>query len=136
VNILVDATVWSAALRRKSGEPDACVAELTSLIAEGRVVMLGAIRQEILSGVKVQEQFRELRNRLRAFEDLELDATDYENAAACYNECRGKGIQGSNADFLLCAVSLRRDLPIFSNDGDFEHYARAIGVTLHRGRAA
>lgn len=135
MNVLVDATVWSAALRRKSGDPDPCVAELVALIAEGRVVMLGAIRQEILSGVKLKEQFRELRDRLRAFEDLEVGTIDYENAAACYNECRDKGIQGSNADFLLCAVSLRRDLPIFSDDGDFEHYARAIGVKLHRARA-
>jgi len=95
--------------------------------------MLGAIRQEILSGVNLKEQFRELRNRLRAFEDL--DTVDYENAAACYNECRGKGIQGSNADFLLCAVSLRRDLPNFSDDGDFDHYSKAIGVKLHRSRA-
>lgn len=135
MNVLVDATVWSAALRRKSGQPEPCVAELTALIGEGRVVMLGAIRQEILSGVKLKEQFRELRNRLRAFEDLDLDTVDYENAAACYNECRGKGIQGSNADFLLCAVSLRRDLPIFCDDGDFDHYSKAIGVKLHRSRA-
>lgn len=134
MNVLVDATVWSAALRRKSGQPEPCVAELTALIGEGRVVMLGAIRQEILSGVKLKEQFRELRNRLRAFEDLGVDTVDYENAAACYNECRGKGIQGSDTDFLLCAVSLRRDLPIFSDDGDFDHYARAIGVKLHRSR--
>jgi predicted nucleic acid-binding protein len=85
--------------------------------------------------VTLKEQFRELRDRLRAFEDLELDTIDYENAAACCNECRGKGIQGSNADFLLCAASLRRDLPIFSNDGDFEHYSKAIGVRLHHTRA-
>lgn len=110
------------------------MAELTALIGEGRVVMLGAIRQEILSRVKLKEQFRELRNRLRAFEDLGVDTVDYENAAACYNECRGKGIQGSDTDFLLCAVSLRRDLPIFSDDGHFDHYARAIGVKLHRSR--
>ena len=46
-----------------------------------------------------------------------LDHIDYENAAACFNECRANGIQGADTDFLLCVASLRRDLPIFSEDG-------------------
>ena len=129
--MIVDTTAWSAALRRTAAPPGAAVKELTSLINEGRVVLLGAIRQELLSGVRTKEQFTKLRNRLRAFEDHPLDHLDYENAGACFNECRAKGVQGGSTDFLLCAAALRRNLPIFTDDGDFRHYQRVLGVKLH-----
>jgi predicted nucleic acid-binding protein len=135
LNVIVDTTAWSVALRRAGAPPGGTVQELTTLINEGRVVMVGAIRQELLSGVRAREQFRKLRDRLRAFEDLPLDHVDYENAGACFNECRAKGVQGGDTDFLLCAAGLRRDLPIFTADGDFQHYQRVLGVKLHRVRA-
>jgi hypothetical protein len=134
LNVIVDTTAWSAALRRAVAPPGATVQELTSLINEGRVVMVGAIRQELLSGVRAKDQFRKLRDRLRAFQDLALDHVDYENAGACFNECRAKGVQGGDTDFLLCATGLRRDLPIFTEDEDFQHYQRVLGVKLHRVR--
>lgn len=131
MNVIVDTTAWSAALRREAGPPGATARELGALISEGRVELLGAVRQEVLSGVRVREQFRKLRDRLRAFEDLAVSRVDYENAGACFNECRGRGVQGSNTDFLLCALALRRDLPIFTEDRDFPHYQRVLGVKLH-----
>jgi predicted nucleic acid-binding protein len=131
VNVIVDTTAWSAALRREAGPPSATTEELAALIHEGRVELLGVVRQEVLSGVRAKDHFRKLRDRLRAFEDLRVDRVDYENAGACYNECRGKGVQGSNTDFLLCAVALRRNLPIFTEDGDFLHFERVLGVKLH-----
>lgn len=131
MNVIVDTTAWSMALRRTAQPSGAMVEELTTLINEGRVVMLGAIRQELLSGVRAKEQFKRLRDRLRAFDDLALDNVDYENAGACFNECRARGVQGGDTDFLLCAASLRRDLPIFTEDGDFRHYQRVLGIKLH-----
>ncbi|MGL4497518.1 MAG: hypothetical protein ACRCU2_00520, partial [Planktothrix sp.] len=41
------------------------------LITDGKVVLLGAIRQEVLSGVRHPEQFSRLRDYLRTFPDLE-----------------------------------------------------------------
>lgn len=108
--------------------------ELITLIQEGRVVMLGAIRQELLSGVRGKAQFQKLRDRLRAFEDLSLDHLDYENAGACFNECRARGVQGGSTDLLVCAAALRRDLAILSEDHDFQHYRRVLGVKLHAVR--
>jgi predicted nucleic acid-binding protein len=126
------------ALRRKASarirtSPE--VKELTELIGEGRVQMIGAIRQELLSGVKSDKQFRQLRDHLRAFEDIAIDNEDYEEAAVCFNRCRAKGIQGSNTDFLICAVSLRRNLSIFTTDGDFERYAPVLGIARHAVRS-
>jgi predicted nucleic acid-binding protein len=134
VNILVDTSVWSLALRRSAPRGGAEVTELAELIREGRVAMISAIRQEILSGIRAAEQFRKLRDRLRAFSDETLDESDYEEAASCFNRCRAKGLQGSNTDFLMCAVSLRRGFAILTTDEDFEAFARVLGFAVHEPR--
>ena len=105
-----------------------------SLIAEGRVVMIGPIRQELLSGIRRKEHFRLLREHLRAFPDFELAVEDFEEAADCFNRCRARGVQGSNTDFLLCALCLRHGLSIFTTDADFHHFNRVLGLRLHRPR--
>jgi predicted nucleic acid-binding protein len=135
MNVLVDTSVWSLALRRAKRVDQGAAGELGELIQEGRVVMVGAIRQELLSGIKVASQFESLREHLRAFPDIELDRSDYEEAAQAFNRCRERGVQGSNTDFLLCAIALRRDLAIYTTDGDFKHYARVLGLALHEPRA-
>lgn len=134
MNVLVDTSVWSLALRRAKRLADSTTLELAELIREGRIVMLGPIRQELLSGIKVKSQFELLREHLRSFPDLNLESADYESAASAFNRCREKGIQGSNTDFLLCAVAQRRDLAIYTTDGDFRHYAKVLKLTLHKPR--
>jgi len=96
--------------------------------------MIGAIRLEILSGIRAAEQYKKLRDRLRAFRDETLDQADYEEAATCFNRCRAKGLQGSNTDFLICAVGLRRKLAIFTTDKDFAGFAKVLGFGLHAPR--
>ena len=134
MNVLVDTSVWSLALRRPTTHESSETVELVELIREGRVAMIGAIRQEILSGVRATEQYRKLRDRLRAFSDEALDESDYEEAATCFNRCRVKGLQGSNTDFLICAVSMRRRLAILTTDKDFGGFARVLGFELHTPR--
>ncbi len=134
MNVLVDTSVWSLALRRAKRVDGTASGELAELMREGRVVMLGAIRQELLSGIKVRAQFEQLRDHLRSFPDLELEAADYEEAAAAFNRCREQGVQGSNTDFLICAAATRRKLAIYTTDGDFRHYAKIVRLELHEPR--
>jgi predicted nucleic acid-binding protein len=135
VNVIVDTSVWSLALRRAKKVDDNVPRELAELIREGRVVMLGPVRQELLSGIREKRQFEMLSEHLRAFPDLEIETTDYEEAGSAFNRCREKGIQGSNTDFLICAVALRRDYSIFTTDGDFRHFARVLKLKLHEARS-
>ena len=134
MNVLVDISVWSLALRRDMPRQTPEETELVELIGEGRVLMLGAVRQELLSGIRGSAQFRRLRDRLRAFPDVALEEADYEDAASCFNQCRSRGVQGSNTDFLLCAAALRRSAAVFTVDDDFVHYARVLRVKLHELR--
>jgi hypothetical protein len=135
MKVLVDTCIWSLALRRnKQPDPNVEVIEFQELIEEVRVQLIGPIRQEILSGVKRKQQFSKLKKILSAFPDLPLASEDFELAAEYFNTLRSKGIQGSNTDFLICSVSTRNNMPIFSNDNDFNHYKKHIPITLHTPR--
>jgi predicted nucleic acid-binding protein len=53
------------------------------------------------------------------------------SAAEHFNRCRARGIEGSNTDFLLCAVAGRHRMPIFTIDADFTRFARVVPVALY-----
>ncbi|MDY7093506.1 MAG: PIN domain-containing protein [Acidobacteriota bacterium] len=136
MTVLVDTCIWSLALRRRDGgkasgrDLGPAVESLRELILAGQASLIGPIRQELLSGLRRSEQFEALRGTLRAFETLEILPEDYERAAQHFNTCRGRGIQGSNTDFLICAVAERFRLPIFTTDRDFQHFAEHLPVEL------
>ena len=135
MKVLVDTSVWSLALRRRARVEAPAVQELRSLVDEGRVAMIGPIRQELLSGLRTPESFERLRDHLQPFPDERLETADFERAAEHFNTCRARGVQGSNIDFLICAVAERRNLPILTTDADFSRFAAVLPLTLH-GRLA
>ena len=134
MSVLVDTSVWSLALRRRRASPEPAATELGFLIRDGLASLIGPIRQELLSGVPSDQQFQILREHLRPFPDLPVEMHDYEEAAAFFNRCRSKGVQGSNTDFLICAVSVRYQAPILTTDEDFIHFARVLPIQLHSPR--
>lgn len=132
--ILVDTPVWSSALRCKAANLSAPERRSTqllyALIDEGRAQLLGAVRQELLSGLKDESQFRLLRDYLRDFPDVPVTTEDYEEAARGNNQCRRAGIAASPVDMLMCAVSMRHRWDIFTADQDFTHYRSILKIGL------
>jgi predicted nucleic acid-binding protein len=135
MNVLVDTPVWSLALRRKAADlshrEQMLTRSLEELIRDGRAQILGAIRQELLSGIREAERFEKLRDYLRAFEDPRLDLPDYEDAARMHNQCRTSGVATSAIDLLICSVAHRRGWQIFTTDRDFERYAKVLPIRLY-----
>ena len=138
MNVLVDTSLWSLALRRKNESLAAnerlLVTELSELIREGRARVIGLVRQELLSGIKTSEQYEKLRLYLRSFRDEVVDTSDYEDAAKGGNNCRAKGVVVSIVDILLCAVAIKREWAIFTTDPDFSNYARVLPLRIHAPR--
>ena len=138
MNVLVDTSVWSLALRRKNeslGRREGIlVAELSEVIREGRARVIGLVRQELLSGIKTPEQYERLKLYLRSFPDVAVDTFDYEEAAKAGNRCRAKGVVVSIVDILLCAVAIKREWGIFTTDPDFSNYAKVLPLQLHESR--
>jgi len=133
MNVLVDTSVWSLAFRKqpKTDADERVIKELSELIRELRVSIIGAVRQELLSGILEEEKFEQLRQKLKLFDDEELNTEHYELAASFSNKCRRYGIQGSHTDFLLCAVSVKNNCPIYTLDKDFERYQKYLAIKLH-----
>jgi predicted nucleic acid-binding protein len=130
MNVLVDSTIWSLALRRKvSSAPEVLV--WRELVRRGRARILGPVRQEVLSGIREPARYEKLRDALRAFPDISLTSLHYERAAEISNLCRAHGVQGSATDFLICATSELENLSILTTDRDFRHYARFVPLTFH-----
>ncbi len=134
MNIIVDTSIWSLALRRTkvklAPNDENLVKHFRKLTEQGRVVLIGAVRQEILSGIKHASQFLKLKSLLRHFPDLPLESEHYELAAHCFNNCRARGIQGSNTDFLICSAALAFSVEIFTADRDFECYQKVLPIRL------
>ena len=134
MRVIVDTSVWSEALRRSTKAESDVVREFRCLILEHRVDIIGPIRQEVLSGLRETSQFEKLEKHLAAFPDISLETADHTMAAKFFNTCRANGIQGSNTDFLICAVAVRRQLAIYTTDKDFPLFAGHLPIVLHETR--
>ncbi len=128
--VIVDSNVWSEAFR-KNGDVTESVLQLRSLIEQGVVVMIGPIRQEVLSGIKESKRFEMIKKALRAFPSQKIDEQIFEVAASFFNLCRSKGIQGSHTDFLIAACAVEWDVKILTKDKDFDQYSEWLPLELY-----
>ncbi|MBU4482766.1 MAG: PIN domain-containing protein [Actinobacteria bacterium] len=129
MKVLVDTCVWSHALRHKNPDKN-IIKKLSDLINDGRAVLIGPIKQELLSGMRPSAQFEKLKDILSSFEEIQLKNIHFEKAAEFCNVCRSKGVQGSTIDFLICSVAHSENMIIFTIDKDFENYAKYLPIKL------
>lgn len=132
MKVLIDTSVWSLAFRKKNKTEYEIklINYVAEIVRDLRVVMIGPIRQEILSGISDEFKFSEMQNKLSIFSDWSIETEDYELAAKFYNKCRMNGIQGSHIDYLICAVAFRNNFKILTLDNDFEYYRKFTGILL------
>lgn len=133
--ILVDTAVWSLVLRRRpaqlSPSEQAVVRHWADLADQGLVAVAGPIRQEVLTGLRHEAQFRRLADALNAFHCLPVTTADYDRAAEFFNTCRRHGIAGGDVDMLICSLAVANECRLFTTDGDFERYATHLPIRLH-----
>ncbi len=124
MNLLVDTSVWSLALRRDTPAHSPEVTYLAhTLETGGSIVTTGLVLQELLQG------FRGARSRdriVRQFASLPFlmpDRSDHIGAADLRTACRRKGIQVGTIDALLAQLCLAHDLVMLTTDEDFTRIA-------------
>jgi len=103
-------------------------AVLTEAMEDDRVVIIGPIRQEVLSGIKDQAQFAKLRAALADYRDVRLTTAHYEEAARLFNLCRRRGVECGATDILICAIAAQMRLSILTNDQGLERCIRVLRV--------
>lgn len=134
--VVVDTSALSLLMRRAqpgrlSAAETAVRGEVSRLATAGDLVLIGMVRQEVLSGIFNNQRFTTVRVALRAFRDHPVAREDHERAAEMFTVCRRAGIQGSVVDYLVCAVAERLGAPVLASDVDFERYASVLPVRLH-----
>ena len=129
MSVLIDTSVWSMALRRAKA-PSPHAENVARLLHGGNAILLGMVRQEVLSGMSDIKKFERLRDELRNLPDHPVTSQHHETAAEFFNRCRGHGIQGTMIDFLLCAVAAIDQLAIYTTDQDFDHFAKHLPIKL------
>jgi predicted nucleic acid-binding protein len=128
---VVDTSVWSLALRKKGHRKTEEVRKLSVLLKEGeRVFVPGINLQEVLQGIRNNEQFKQIRDALACFPSLETSRDDSIFAAELFNTCRAKGIQASTIDFLIASIVIRNNCILLSADKDFVHISKHCELRL------
>ncbi|MBI2922128.1 MAG: PIN domain-containing protein [Planctomycetes bacterium] len=139
MRILADTPIWSLALRRNRGDLSRrerlLLLTFQDLIHSNSAILIGPVRQEILSGIENQVAFERTRDGLSAFPNEPLDPADDEEAARCFNRFVARGVASSAIDCLICAVAMNRRIPIFTLDADFEHYRNVVPIELFKPSA-
>lgn len=128
---IVDTSVWSLAFRRNREQKSKEVAVLQELLEGGSpIFMLGIIYQEILQGIRHDDQFRKIRDTLKILPFIDTTQDDHENAARLFNKCRSKGIQASTIDCLISIATIQNDCTLLTADRDFEYITQHSPLKL------
>ena len=134
MNLLVDTSVWSLALRRDSAPRIPQVAFLRdSLERGGAIFTTGLVLQELLQGFAGPRARKQIVERFQLLPFVAPDREDHIEAAELRNVCRRKGLQVGTIDALLARLCIRHGLVMLSTDADFSRIAklRPLSVWSH-----
>lgn len=132
MGVIVDTSVWLLALRRRNPVNAPETEALTELIEKGQAIMIGPVRQEILSGVRYTVQFDRLRSALSAFADEPVQSSDFVEAARICNKCLDSGIVIGNTTCLIAAIAIAREMEILTIDPEFRKLASVGEIPFYQ----
>jgi predicted nucleic acid-binding protein len=131
VNLFVDTSVWTLALRRNERSDDPTVERLHQALASGEAVFTtGLVLQELLEGFGGPKARAAILDRFSALPLLVPDRGDHGAAAELRNSCRRRGIQIGTVDALLARLCLRHGLVMLTTDRDFTLMAPHARMTV------
>lgn len=79
--------------------------------------------QELLSGVRNEEQFERLATLMSPFPILLASRVHHREAARVANACRLAGVATSTADVLIAALAMAHAASLLTTDDDFKRVA-------------
>ena len=121
MDLFVDTSVWSHALRRDVHSPELAVDRLRQALETGEgVFTTGLVLQELLQGFHGPKARDAIVERFGELPLLVPDRADHVEAADLRNACRRNGIQVGTIDALLAQLCRRHELVMLTTDRDFE----------------
>lgn len=113
---LVDTSVWIDFFR---GVPSIKTA-LEKLLAKDEIFTAGPILYELLQGVRLPEEKKQVKEALLSTNYLEITLNDWEEAALLSSTLRAQGITLPMTDILIGLLAKTRDLEVISFDPHFD----------------
>lgn len=131
MDLFVDTSVWSLALRRDVDADELAVERLRDALQTGEgIFVTGLVLQELLQGFRGPKARDAIVERFAALPLLVPDREDHIEAAGLRNTCRRNGVQVGTIDALLAQICRRLDLVMLTTDGDFELMARYVDLRV------
>jgi hypothetical protein len=131
LNLLVDTSVWSLALRRDVHRTVLEVDALADALRAGRVIVTtGLVLQELLQGFLGPRARDQIVAKFAALPLVAPDRRDHIEAAALRNTCRRAGLQFGTIDALLAQLCIRHGLELLTTDQDFHRIAGRTGLRV------
>lgn len=131
MDLFVDTSVWSLALRRDVSAAEPAVERLRDALETGEgVFTTGLVLQELLQGFHGPKARDAIVLRFGALPLLVPDRSDHVEAAELRNTCRRNGIQVGTIDALLAQLCRRHELLMLTTDRDFELMSRHAELRL------
>lgn len=131
MDLFVDTSVWSLALRRDGPRDEPAVGRLRDALETGEgVLTTGLVLQELLQGFQGPRARKAILERFGVLPLLVPDRADHVGAAELRNECRRGGVQVGTIDALLAQLCRRHDLIMLTTDADFASIARHVELRL------
>jgi predicted nucleic acid-binding protein len=137
VTLLVDASVWSLALRRDAAASEPEVHALKdALLGTDVVVTTGLILQELLQGFAGPKAGAQIVERFAALPMLQPDRDYHIAAAALRNTCRRAGVQVGTIDALLIQLSIHHGLTLLTTDQSLVLASKVCALRLWTAKTA
>ena len=125
---LVDTSAWILALRKQP--VPAIKKRIDLLLADNRVVTVGIIKLELLGGTKTEQEFRRLKSRLDALEQIETDTSLWEAAYDLAFTLRRSGVTVPYTDIVVAAAALKVAATVVHVDTHFDLMASPLGLNV------
>lgn len=132
MNLFVDTSVWSLALRRDSPRETPEVQRLRAALLGDAVYTTGLVLQELLQGFNGPRARALIIERFTVIATLVPTREDHIDAARLRNVCRRRGIQVGTIDALLAHLCITHELVMLSTDADFRLIADWTPLRLWR----
>ena len=130
LNVFVDTSVWSLALRRDAPSDLPEVHKLRQSLDSGSVHCTGLVLQELLQGFTKPKAHEKIISHFSALPLLIPDRDDHICAADLRNRCRRKGVQIGTVDALFAQLCIRCDLIMLTTDNDFHNIAKVAPLSV------
>jgi predicted nucleic acid-binding protein len=133
--ILLETSLLALAYEKRSTPDPRPVAALRRMIHENVALGIpGIVWQELLSSVRSEGQFKQLRTHLAAFPILVAAQQHHAEAARIAQACSAKRIECSPVEALIAAHAVESKSPLFTLKRTFGPIARLAGFKLFEYR--